>query len=91
MAREIPQMHRDWLNLINTAAKQGTLALMDCTNPEGEARSVLCASYSDNEEVVFIPLAEMCEHPVPHEYYTPPMKEHKNGDRDLEGEVPPGV
>ena len=54
------------------AAKNGELALMECTDTRtGELAAVLCAVYMEDEQYNFVPVARMLDG-NPYEYLTPP-------------------
>lgn len=78
MARELPKEHVEYFQALIGAAAEGQLALLDCENPEGESRSVICIAVENKDKsVTFIPLAEMCEE-NPITYYTPPRSNNDN-------------
>ena len=90
MARRIPEHHIEWFDLLVATATSNQLALMDCTNKEGEDRSVICVFYIDEEtdEEIFVPIAEMCESEDPFTHYTPPMVNDDDSTGDMEENLP---
>lgn len=78
MARELPEEHVNRFHALIGAVSEGQLALLDCENPKGESRSVICiAVENEDKSTTFIPLAEMCEE-NPLTYYTPPRSNNDN-------------
>ena len=55
------------------AARNGDLALMECTDAEtGEYRAVVCAVGWVDEEYQFTPFGHLCSNKNPYEAYDPP-------------------
>lgn len=91
MARKIPEHHIEWFDLLIAGATNNQLALMDCTNPDGEDRTVICIFYPNeegsNDGGVFVPIAEMCENKEPFTHYTPPMVNDNDNTGNMEENV----
>lgn len=67
----IPTHHRQWLDIIMSAAKNGDLALMRGTvSHTNEPATILCAVSPDGDGVVFTPLAHLPDD-NPYEYFNP--------------------
>lgn len=70
----IPDYARENFNTLLRAAKENSLALMECNDAvTGEPRYVICAvSHEVHDEFLFTPFGHLCEG-NPFEAYTPPV------------------
>jgi len=68
----IPKSHMTNFNTMMVAAKNGDLALMECTDAKtGDPRYVIVAVRRDGEEFVMIPFGHLCMG-NPYDEYLPP-------------------
>ncbi|MDE1918837.1 MAG: hypothetical protein KGH96_22535 [Sphingomonadales bacterium] len=69
----IPDGHRANFNTLLHAAKQGDLALMECTDAQtGEPRYVICAVGRECGDYLFVPFGHLHDGD-PYEAYLPPV------------------
>ena len=75
----IPDYARANFETLMKAAKQGDLALMECTEvASGETRYVLCAVGRDDDDYVMTPFGHLADG-NPYDAYLPPDPDDPNG------------